>query len=452
MWRAALAAFLAAFVALALAVSVVLAERALSATSNLMIRGEAELLATQIGDHEIASRSDMSADHLEAILAKHAPEGLRYVAVIDGGGHTIATAGERRFAAITHTRPGQLAIDGARARVTGMIHFADEPEPGERDGEDGPHGPPPDDGPPFGPPEHPPRDDGPPEDVVFDGRPPPGHGHGPPPMLVLEIEPPAIASLESDLKRSVGAGVLASLVILGLAAVWLRGVLRISRFEQQAERERRLVSLGRMSAIMAHELRNPLAALKGHAQLLEESLEDDATLRAKAERVVEGAERLEALTKSLLEFVREAPLVLAPVEPATLVRDALREVDEGRVRVDTSEAPATLTLDLARVSRALHNLVDNALQAADGDDAVELAIRGRGDFVDITVRDHGAGLPPGSASQLFEPFATTRTRGTGLGLPIARRIAEQHGGTLRGETHRDGGAVFTMSLPLSPAR
>jgi two-component system sensor histidine kinase HydH len=222
---------------------------------------------------------------------------------------------------------------------------------------------------------------------------------------------------------------------------------RLSAVRLQAEQERRLVELGRASAVIAHELRNPLAALKGHAQLLAEDLAEPS--RAKALRVVEGAERLEGLTNVLLDFVRDAPTDIRAITSTALVDRALAPLPKERVRVDLSSAPSTLQVDAERASLALRNLIQNAVQATpDGGAPVELRIAGNEHEGVIEVRDHGPGLTPGAEAQIFEPFVTTKTRGTGLGLSIARRIAEQHGGTLTGETHPQGGAVFRLVLPV----
>ncbi len=202
---------------------------------------------------------------------------------------------------------------------------------------------------------------------------------------------------------------------------------------------------------MAHELRNPLASLKGHAQLLAEDLSEaeapnQAKQKERAERVVGDAERLETLTKNLLEFVRDGAIDVRPIAPRDVIADALADLPEERVEVHLERAPAEMVADRARVARAVHNLVDNALQASPAGSSVEISLAEAGGDVEIAVRDHGEGLA-GKETHIFEPFVTTRVRGTGLGLPIARRIAEQHDGTLVGETHPEGGAVFRMHLP-----
>lgn len=200
---------------------------------------------------------------------------------------------------------------------------------------------------------------------------------------------------------------------------------------------------------MAHELRNPLAALKGHAQLLEELLEGPAL--ARASRVVQEAERLEKITEDLLAFARLATIERAEVSPLALAREAAA-LDPGRVRVEDAGAPERFPLDGLRARQLIENLVQNALQIDDSGKEVRVIVgRDRGGAaLQITVEDQGPGLPEGELDRLFEPFFTTRTRGTGLGLAVARRCAELHGGTLRAERRAEGGARFVATFPEAP--
>jgi two-component system sensor histidine kinase HydH len=199
---------------------------------------------------------------------------------------------------------------------------------------------------------------------------------------------------------------------------------------------------------MAHELRNPLASLKGHAQLLAEMVREGSREHAKALVVVAEAERLEALTRDLLAFVRDGEITRARVAPRSLIRRAIGGEADPRVAIDLTGAPENLWVDEARLAAALGNLVRNALQASE-DAAAPVAIRitEGGGAVVIEVRDHGPGVLPGDEERIFEPFFTTRVHGTGLGLAVARRAVEQHDGTLRVEAAEGGGARFVATLP-----
>ena len=278
---------------------------------------------------------------------------------------------------------------------------------------------------------------------------------GPPPMalLVVELEPPVMARLRAHLTHIAIVASVAGATLLAFAIAWSRSASRLDAALAKAEREQRLVALGSMSSVMAHELRNPLASLKGHAQLLAEDLETDPKRKAKADRVVAEAQRLEVLTSSLLDFVRDGPIERTSVAPSVLIDRALADLPRDRIAIDLQGAPAEVFVDPTRLSRAVHNLVENALQA-NADGTVEIAMRMDGAAVALAVCDRGPGLPPRddpARAAIFEPFVTTRTKGTGLGLAVARRIAEQHGGTLTGEDREGGGAVFRLRWPVKGA-
>lgn len=407
-WVAKGAVAMAALAAFALAITVLVAHQALRSAADVLVRGDGDTLVTSVVVDLSEASWPPTTSTLAVVLAKHEAQGLRYVALVDRHDHqTLVEAGLAAIAKAAHL-PGEVVRQGRRARLVDALarlyaRRGDIDELTKRAAER--------------------------------------------PLLVLEFEPPLIARLQTDLTRiSVVAAVAAS-VLVALAFAWSATMARLSAVQQQAERERRLVALGRASSVIAHELRNPLAALKGHAQLLVEDLAEP--LRAKAARVVEGAERLERLTSVLLDFVRDGPLDVRPVAPVELIDRALVELPRDRVRIDLSRAPETLHIDAERTSLALRNLLQNAIQAtADGAEPVEIRIDGNAHDILIEVRDHGIGLAPGAEAHIFDPFVTTKARGTGLGLSIARRIAEQHNGTLTGETHVQGGAVFRLVLPL----
>ena len=209
----------------------------------------------------------------------------------------------------------------------------------------------------------------------------------------------------------------------------------------------RLSVIGEMSAVLAHEIRNPLTSLKGHAQLLVEQLPDESPERRKAERVIMEVARLEALTADLLDFVRSGPLELTQVDPAELLRASAQEVDQQEFELELEASPGSWPLDARRLRQALTNLLRNARQASpQGVRPVARVCTESGCLV-FTVRDFGEGLPKGQEDRVFDPFFTTKMSGTGLGLSVARRIAELHGGSLTAENHPEGGAVFRVELP-----
>jgi two-component system sensor histidine kinase HydH len=251
--------------------------------------------------------------------------------------------------------------------------------------------------------------------------------------FVIEVEPIEADELRSSANVSLAIGGISALVMLGVAIALVRRELRRRAEEQLREREKRLAALGEMSAVLAHEIKNPLASLKGNAQLLAGAVEDKH--RRKADRVVDEAVRLEKLVTDLLAFVRTGDLTRAPTTPASLVPDG--------VVADIASAPPTWSLDEARMRQVLANLVENA-QAAGGPVTVRIA-RERGLVIEVS--DKGPGVPAEDREKIFEPFFTKKTRGTGLGLAVARRVVEAHGGTISVGDAPGGGALFRVEIP-----
>jgi two-component system sensor histidine kinase HydH len=261
--------------------------------------------------------------------------------------------------------------------------------------------------------------------------------------IVIELEPVQAQALRRSAARTRFVGALAAASLLGVAIVLVRREARRNAEERKRERERRLASLGEMSAVLAHEIRNPLASLKGNAQLLASMLPAGEKPRAKAERVVDEAVRLEQLTNDLLKFVRTGELQRAPTDPSALVREAAASV-AAEVAVDTGAAPPVWSLDPGRMREVVVNLVENAVAAGP---PVRATVRANAGRLVIEVADQGPGVSDEDRERIFEPFFTGKTQGTGLGLAVVRRVVEQHGGTIAVLANPGGGALFRAEIP-----
>jgi two-component system sensor histidine kinase HydH len=290
------------------------------------------------------------------------------------------------------------------------------------------------------PPLPPPGSDGPPPPPGDDGPPPQARGGGRP--LLVCFEPALSRQLERATLALFVAGLLGLIGVAGLTLVAQRLMRARDEALAHLERDRHLASLGNMAAVMAHEIRNPLASLKGHAQLLLEAAGGRPADAAMARHVVEGAQRLETLSTSLLDLARAGSLERAEVRVRPLL-EAVASRDP-RVKVEVRRE-VTCSLDPLRVTQVLTNLVDNALQAS-GDAEVTLSLDEQAAGVIIEVGDRGPGVPVAERARIFEPFVTTRASGTGLGLPIARRLVALHGGTLE-LVDVPLGALFRIVLP-----
>jgi two-component system, NtrC family, sensor histidine kinase HydH len=347
-----------------------------------------------------------TAEELAAILHDHASEGLVYLAMLDGRGRVQASAGtplvERAGRSDFAVRPGgpdraRIHLDhvGSRVRLEmrTMLRKA------------------------WG----------------------PGRGAL---WVAMEIEPVHASELRSAARGTLAVGALGALALLAMAIWLVRAELRRRALERQRERERRLASLGEMSAVLAHEIRNPLASLKGNAQLLAASLPEGDKQRAKAERVVDEAVRLEKLTQDLLAFVRSGELSRTEVAPLEIARDAAAGFDD--VTVEDAGAPERWSLDAPRIREVLVNLVDNGLAAGA---PVRVRVAQKSGALVIEVADSGSGVKPEDRDKIFEPFFTGKTRGTGLGLAIAKRVVELHSGSIRVDEASGGGALFRIEIP-----
>ncbi|MFO0671225.1 MAG: ATP-binding protein [Polyangiaceae bacterium] len=224
-----------------------------------------------------------------------------------------------------------------------------------------------------------------------------------------------------------------------------------------AEREH-LVSLGQLAAVVAHEVRNPVAIIFGAvANLRREPTSDD---RATLLGIIEDeAERLKRLAARLLDAVRPFELQYSRQSAATVVRAAVSHVTASAA-VDTKEIELVgamndeLDCDRVLLEQAIANLVQNAL-IADGRRGpvrvVATVENGASPTLAVTVHDDGSGVPEMARSRLFTPFFTTRPTGTGLGLVLVQRIARAHGGSVVHEAPTEGGARFVLRVPMRGA-
>ena len=223
--------------------------------------------------------------------------------------------------------------------------------------------------------------------------------------------------------------------------------------QQTLLRMERLSVMGETSAIVAHELRNPLVAIGGFARALLRSLEEDDANRQYAQIISEEVARLERIIHDLLDFIRPQKMMRRTVAPDTIVQEVARKLqptlDHGSVQLhlDLRAGPAEVHCHPGEIQQVLQNLVLNAVQAQPDGGRIRLASRSLEGGVLIQVADDGPGLARDVADKMFSPFFTTKSAGSGLGLTICAQIIKAHGGVLRGENLADGGASFSFILP-----
>ncbi|MDT7604676.1 MAG: two-component system, NtrC family, sensor histidine kinase HydH [Acidobacteriota bacterium] len=228
--------------------------------------------------------------------------------------------------------------------------------------------------------------------------------------------------------------------------------------ERKLAQGQRLAALGQLAATVAHEVKNPLSAIKSIAQVMREDERVTGEYSRDLELIVGEADRLSRSVTQLLSFAREPPHEVAPARADDVTR-AVVELFSAQARAKgvrlEVRADAREMLEGAAVAAmrdALSNLVLNALQATPAGGTVRVGLRREGDFAAWSVADEGAGVPAELRRRIWEPFFTTKQRGTGLGLAIVHKRVEDVGGEARLAPAREGeGARFELRLPIMSA-
>jgi signal transduction histidine kinase len=236
----------------------------------------------------------------------------------------------------------------------------------------------------------------------------------------------------------------------------------IARFQREAAQRERLSSLGRLSTVVAHEIRNPLMIIRTALRTLKKDTGHSIEVQSAIADIDEEVTRLNRIVAEVLDFARPIKFNRAPVNVNALCEDAVRAVGSEEpgvpVHLDLDDELGSIVTDGERVRLALVNILTNARHAvlartappAHPDRAIQVITRettaGR---VGIDVRDRGVGIEADDLARVFDPFFTTRRTGTGLGLAISRRIIEGLGGTITVTSRPGKGTDVRIELPVA---
>jgi two-component system sensor histidine kinase PilS (NtrC family) len=236
--------------------------------------------------------------------------------------------------------------------------------------------------------------------------------------------------------------------------ITFQDLTQIRVLEETSKRQDRLAAIGRMAASIAHEIRNPLAAMRGSIQMLRAEMEGESAQTELMEIILRESDRLNRIITDFLTYARPRSLVHANVDIGDLLRQTFTllrhspELKESQKIVD--EIPATplfVDVDEEQMRQVFWNLARNALQAMEQGGTLRAAFdtnsNGR---LRITFSDTGCGMSPDQVEHLFEPFSST-TGGTGLGLSIVYQIIRDHGGTINVRSREGQGTTITIELP-----
>lgn len=255
--------------------------------------------------------------------------------------------------------------------------------------------------------------------------------------------------------RVLGIGVSELSGETGSLLVVFQDLTDLRTAESALRRSDQLASLGRLSAQLAHEIRNPLASMRGSAQMLAADMPRDSSSEKLAKILIRESDRLEGLVESFLRFARPQPPAFARVRLDTLVADTADLLAQDpiarSVHVSRQLEPVELQGDADQLRQVVVNLLRNAFEAVGPDGRVRLVVEPGSAQAALRVWDSAGKISPADMSRLFEPFFTTRQGGTGLGLSTAQSIVSAHGGWIEVKSSPREGTEFVVRLPLMQA-
>ncbi len=255
------------------------------------------------------------------------------------------------------------------------------------------------------------------------------------------------------------------------AALFFKDLTHVEQIEERERLRDRLAAVGEMAAVMAHEIKNPLAGIEVLAGLLRRKVPDNADAQALVKDIISEAKMANAIVQEVLAFVRPVRLQVDRTSLAGAIGSAVMmadgKVSRGAIFVDTA-LPAGLPLldaDEYQLTQVFSNLLINAYEALEGRGRIEITARVANTAVDgalvpdghqavpsvvVDVADDGPGMPADVAEKIFNPFFTTKAQGSGLGLAIVRKLVDAHEGRIDMTTADGRGTRFRVTLPVEP--
>ena len=241
------------------------------------------------------------------------------------------------------------------------------------------------------------------------------------------------------------------------AVATLIDVSSLKRMEERIRQLDRLAALGRFASSVAHELRNPLTGIATGVQYLSRGFPEGDERHDSVAFILREVVRLNTIIQDLFTASRPREIQLEPVRLQDVASRALRGLkptpDDAGVRIELERADTwpTVTGDADQLQQVLLNLVQNAVQATPAGGRIVIRASAEADGAVLEVEDSGAGISPEHLPRIFDPFYTTRTKGTGLGLFVAHGIVQRHRGSIEVKSELGSGALFRIFLPKNPA-
>ncbi|MDD5286280.1 MAG: ATP-binding protein [Desulfuromonadaceae bacterium] len=280
------------------------------------------------------------------------------------------------------------------------------------------------------------------------------HIHIPNEMLGLQI---VLHSHRTDAvirRAELNMVVLFSLLVAGwvLALTLYRYNRRDEQYKLAMAKRESLAQLGEMGAMLAHEIRNPLAGIKGYAQIIEKKPKDERN-GSFAQRIVSEILRMETLVSDLLSYARSDQDAMTEVDVCEVIAHTAallnHEAEQLHIAISTDSHEGVLIYgNRDRLGQVLLNLGKNAIQSLPDGGTIQIKAKGSDKRVIISVCDDGSGITQDALARIFEPFFTTKARGTGLGLALCKKIVEEHGGEISVQSVVGEGTTVLMEFPV----
>jgi len=233
-------------------------------------------------------------------------------------------------------------------------------------------------------------------------------------------------------------------------------LMALEKSRIQLAQSEKLAALGQLAAAIAHEVRNPLAIIRSAAQSFGDTTNGNQHAAHASSFITDEIDRLNSLVDSLLAFARPVQVMRHPVavpdliERATILASDTIAAKKIQLRCDIAGQLPLANADPNLIAQVIAGLLSNAAQAVEVGGEIIVQARAQSSSIEIAIIDSGPGVAPEARSHIFEPFFTTRASGVGLGLAIARQIAEAHGGKIELDD-AVGGARFNLTLPIAQA-
>lgn len=237
--------------------------------------------------------------------------------------------------------------------------------------------------------------------------------------------------------------------------ILLKDVTKIQKLKMLANRNDRLKELGQMAASVAHEIKNPLGAIRGYASLLYKDLQEAKHLQNMTSFIIEGTKSLERIVNNVLEYTR--PVFLNPIslDISLIIKELIKSIkidptfsDNVKIQMHTPQPSFLIPADKELLKSALLNLIVNAYQAMNDEGILSISVIKNNNLCVISITDTGEGIEEKDSENIFSPFFTTKQKGNGLGLSQANKIIQAHFGHIEVRSQLNKCTTFTITLPI----